>query len=88
MAKSIPLDLIPVYIKHLENKGPIKSKMFTDFNIKHLITKLTDPFIHSIIFDIHTEQKVPVGTIVLSEALGGRAGRLKYMVEYMSIQPF
>lgn len=87
-AKSIPLDLIGAYVKHLETKRPIKSKIFTSFNINNLVRKLTDPFVHSIIFDIHTEHKVPVGTIILSENLGGRAGKLKYMVEYMSIHPF
>ena len=64
--KSIPFDLIPAYAKHLESKRPIKSRIFSEFDTKILIKKLSDPFIHSIIFDIFTEQQALVGTIVLS----------------------
>ena len=53
-----------------------------------LTMKLSDPFIHSVIFDITTEDNSLVGTIVLSETLGGRGGKLKYCMEFMSVQPF
>lgn len=78
--KSIPIDLVPAYAKFLENKRPSKSRIFSDFNTKELIHKLSDPFTHSIIFDIETEKQELVGTIVLTETLGGRAGRLKYQM--------
>ena len=76
--KSIPIDLVPAYVKHLESKRPVKSRIFSDFNTKFLTMKLSDPFIHSMIFDITTEDNTLVGTIVLSETLGGRGGKLKY----------
>lgn len=86
--KSIPLDLVSAYVKFLENKRPSKSRIFSDFNTNELIRKLSDPFSHSIIFDIETDKQQLVGTIVLSEALGGRAGKLKYQMQFMSVQPF
>ena len=55
--KSIPIDLVPAYVKFLENKRPSKSKIFSDFNTKELINKLSDPFTHSIIFDIETDKQ-------------------------------
>ena len=75
-------------MKHLEGKRPLKSRIFSDFDTKALTRKLSDHFIHSIIFDITTEDNRLVGTIVLSETLGGRGGKLKYYVEFMSVQPF
>jgi hypothetical protein len=86
--KSIPIDLLPAYVKHLDSKRPVKSRIFSEFDTKMLIKKLSDPSAHSVIFDIVTEQHVTVGTIVLSESLGGRRGKLKYMMEFMSVQPF
>ena len=56
----------------------MKSRIFSDFDTRRLTIKLSDPFVHSIIFDILTEENVLVGTIVLSESLGGRGGKLKY----------
>ena len=64
--KSIPIDLVSAYVKHLESKRPVKSRIFSDFNTKLLTLKLSDPFIHSMIFDITTENNTLVGTIVLS----------------------
>ena len=65
-AKSIPIDLVGAYAQHLEGKIPVKSRIFSEFDTKALAEKLADPFVHSIIFDICTQQNVLVGTIVLS----------------------
>lgn len=65
-AKSIPIDLVQAYVRHLESTLPEKSRIFSDFDTKALAKKLSDPFTHSIIFDITTENHAPLGTIILS----------------------
>jgi hypothetical protein len=79
-AKSIPYDLIVPYIKHISAQQHTTSHSFTDFKTVDALNKLSDPFIHCIIFDVLSEKQEHLGQVILSESISGRGGKLKYHV--------
>lgn len=79
--------IIP-YVKHIVAQQHKISHSFTEYNTAELLKKLSDPFIHCIIFDVLTEKQEHLGQVILSESISGRGGKLKYTVEFMNIHTF
>ena len=64
--KTVPFDLIIPYVKHIVSHQHTTSRSFSAFEASNIISRLADPFVHSIIFDLYNQHHQSIGQIVLS----------------------